>query len=255
MTQVTALFSYCFRQAGNGFRLCLGASRVFLLFLLFVQCMSNVRAQGLRWNIAAGGGYSFLSAKNTSEQYRGIYSWHATAFLHIPVAGIFGAETGIGFARKGYSGEFMDRSRAVTVKQSQEARYDCVHIPLLATLRLWSRPSGEFRIAAGMSYNLITSATVARETWMWRKDTLIRKENSVTHPKRSLVPSSSWLNSGEITRIPLLDVTFRVQAGYYWRRRFFISIFHEHSLYDFNIGGAEDLKMRYTGASLGWIIN
>lgn len=255
MTQVTALFSCCFGRTASCFRLCLGTGRLFLLLTLLLQLLADARAQGVRWSISTGGGYSFLSAKNTSEHFRGIYTYHATVQAQVPVADRFGAEAGIGFARKGYSGYYEHMLRVTRTRQWQEARYDCVHIPLLATLRLSTGPRSEFRIAAGMSYNLILDATVNRKTWMWRRDTLIRKEQTVIHPKISLVPSSSWLNSGETTRVPLLDVTARLQAGYYWRRRFFVSIFHEHSLYDFNIAGAEDLRMRYTGASLGWIIN
>lgn len=206
--------------------------------------------------LASGGiGISYNSTRNIDIKYEPIATPHVAANLVIPIIRNLEVETGLEYAEKGNNNKSV-----VIVEQKRDEyfgkrRYHYLTVPLTASYCVYKKGSEKLWLGAGMNYGFFFKGDAKYIITSYENGKSISKAET-SFPVKSIWTKSSLLSaSAEKDDVYKLDVMVRLQLRYCLSDKYFVMLFHDHSLYDINVnplqGPSSAVKGRFTGISLG----
>ena len=224
--------------------------------MLFVACTIEATAK-IKLYATGGIGMAYTRATNTDVAYTPILTPHLSSIMSVPLSGKITLETGGLYAIKGFNNRIIHFSDNEKVILNSKSRFHYISIPIVINYNFYKSNNAKIWLGAGMSYGFFIGGTEKAKVSKYENGHLMSSLEQ-TKPVTGTLSNSTFLKDQGGKRVQLLDVMFRAQMNYVWKDKYIVGIFHDHSLQDIDAKMFSDansnLKLRYTGIALGFIL-
>jgi hypothetical protein len=222
-----------------------------IISILLLVCRSEAQ---VKLSASGGIGIAYNSTRNLDIKYQPIATPHAAVDVAIPLFKKLYFETGLEYVEKGFNSKNFSYVEQRRDEYFGKRRYHYISIPLIASYRIYDKKGEQVWIGGGMNYGIFLKGDAKYYLNSYENGRLVSK-STISYPVGSIWTKSDFLPSGEAYDVYKLDVMMRLQVRYCLNDKYFIVLYHDHSLYDISAnpiqGPSSSIKGRYTGISLG----